>query len=193
MTEQIWWYTARAGGIVALALAAAAVLWGLLFSSRILRGKPSPKWLMDLHRFLGGLAVFFTGVHLAALMADSYISFSVGDLLIPFASDWKPSAVAHGVVGMYLLVGVQASSLMMKRLPRRLWKWIHLTSYLMLWTGLIHGLAAGTDASHPLYIAGTTLVVGTTVWLTAFRILTQRKLRAGSAAIPKKSAAATAS
>ena len=163
MTEQIWWYTARAGGIVALGLVAVSVMWGLLFSSRLLQDRPSPRWLLDLHRFLGGLAVVFTGLHLVALAADSYVTFGVLDLLVPFASDWNPAAVAWGVVGGYLLVAVQGSSLMMKRLPRKLWKWIHLTSYLMLWMGLIHGLTAGTDATHPLYIAGTTAVVGSTV------------------------------
>ncbi len=177
MSEQIWWYTARASGIVALGLAALAVLWGLLFSTRLLQGKPSPQWLLDLHRFLGGLAVAFTAVHLTALMADSYVNFTLLDFLIPFASDWQPLPVAYGVVGMYLLVAVQGTSLMMKRLPRRVWKWVHLTSYGMLWTGLIHGLTAGTDAAHPLYVIGTTLVVGATVWLTAFRIVTRRKLR----------------
>lgn len=177
MSGQIWWFAARASGIVALALAAATVLWGLLFSSRVLQGKPSPKWLMDLHRFLGGLAVVFTGVHLAALVANSFITFSLFDLLVPFVSDWNPSAVAWGIVGMYLLVAVQGSSLLMKHLPRKLWRWIHLSSFAMLWTGLIHGLSAGTDAAHPLYIAGTAAVVGATVWLIAFRVLTLRKLR----------------
>lgn len=188
MTEQIWWYTARASGIVALGLVAASVMWGLLFSSRLLQDRPSPRWLLDLHRFLGGLAVVFTGLHLVALAADSYVTFGVLDLLVPFASDWNPAAVAWGVVGGYLLVAVQGSSLMMKRLPRKLWKWIHLTSYLMLWMGLIHGLTAGTDATHPLYIAGTTAVVGSTVWLTGFRILTQRKLqpRASPPPIPSE-------
>ena len=53
----------------------------------------------------------------------------------------------------YLLVAVQLSSMLMKHLPRRLWKWIHLSSYGLFWLGIAHGAMAGTDAGNPLYIA----------------------------------------
>ena len=57
MNPQLAWYVARAAGIVAWALVSGAVVWGLLLSTRVLRGRPTPRWLLDLHRFLGGLAV----------------------------------------------------------------------------------------------------------------------------------------
>src|SRR5437764_11280232 len=57
------WYTARAAGIVTWALLAASVLWGLALSTRVLRGRPRPAWLLDLHRFLGGAAIAFLAVH----------------------------------------------------------------------------------------------------------------------------------
>ena len=60
MKSQIWWYTARAGGIVAWALLTVSVVWGLLLSSRVLGRRISGPKLLDLHRFLGGLAVTFT-------------------------------------------------------------------------------------------------------------------------------------
>ena len=56
VTSQLWWYTARAGGIVAWALLAASVVWGLLLSTRVRPGGVAPSWILDLHRFLGGLA-----------------------------------------------------------------------------------------------------------------------------------------
>src|SRR3989337_1799436 len=89
MNEQIWWYTARASGIVALAILTASIVWGLLYSNRVLNGRPTAKWLLDLHRFLGGLAVTFTAVHLAGLVADSYVEFGWSELFIPMASAWK--------------------------------------------------------------------------------------------------------
>ena len=45
MNEKLWWYIARSTGIVAWALVAAAVIWGLLLSTRLLKGRPAPKWL----------------------------------------------------------------------------------------------------------------------------------------------------
>ncbi len=50
----------------------------------------------------------------------------MGDALIPFASNWRPAAVVGGVVGLYLLVAVEVTSLLMRKLPRRWWHRIHL-------------------------------------------------------------------
>ncbi|MGI9614016.1 MAG: ferric reductase-like transmembrane domain-containing protein [Acidimicrobiales bacterium] len=175
--EQLWWYVARSGGIVALILTGLSVIWGLLVSTKAMQGTPSPKWLLSLHKYLGGLAVSFTGVHIAALMLDSYVQFGVTDILVPFASDWKPGAVAWGVVSMYLLIAVQASSLMMKRLPRKVWKWIHMSSWLLFWSGLIHGITAGTDAGNPVYILATGTLTALVSFLTLFRVFTSRMTR----------------
>ena len=79
--------------------------------------------------------MLFLAVHLGALVADSYVHFGVADLLVPFASSWKSGAVAWGVVAFWFLIAVEVSSLMMRRLPRRTWRAIHLTSYL----AAVHG------------------------------------------------------
>lgn len=94
MNPQLWWYVARAGGIVALGLSGASVIWGLLMSSRVMQGRPRPAWLLDLHRFLGALTVIFTIVHVVALYLDEFVQFSIVDLLVPFASAWNTGAVA---------------------------------------------------------------------------------------------------
>ena len=65
----------------------------------------------------------------------------------------------------------------MRRLPRRLWKGIHLLSYLMLWTGIIHGVQAGTDAGNPIYVWSMAMLSLTVVFLTAYRILAVRRSR----------------
>jgi hypothetical protein len=174
LPDQLWWYVARSGGLVALLLAGLAVIWGLTLSTRIMRGTPPPSWLLALHRRLGGLALAFTGVHVAGLMLDSYVDFGPTDVLVPLASEWRPGPVAWGIVTAYLLVAVQVSSLLMKRLPRRWWKAIHTSSWALLWTGLIHGATAGTDADHPLYIAASATLTVLVVFLTGFRILGNR-------------------
>ncbi len=177
MTSQVWWYVARASGIVAWALAAAAVIWGLLLSTRLLERQPSPKWLLDLHRYLGGLTVVFTGVHLAGLVADSYVHFDLAGLLVPYATDWRPGPVAWGIVAFYLLIAVQLTSLLVKRLPRRLWHGVHLLSYLLFWTAAIHGAAAGTDAANPAYAIGSVATILTVAALTLYRALLPKRQR----------------
>jgi hypothetical protein len=62
--------------------------------------QPAPQ-----RRYLGGLALTFTGIHLTALLLDSHIQFNLVDLLVPFAAGWRPGTVAWGVVALYLAHG----------------------------------------------------------------------------------------
>lgn len=145
MTGHLTWYVARAGGLLAWSLATASVALGLVMSSKLVRRRPTTAWQLDLHRFLGALAVVFTGVHVAGLLLDTYVHFGVVDVLVPFASAWHPVAVAGGVVALYLLLTVELTSLVRQRLPRRVWHSIHLASFGVFLLGTIHALTAGTD------------------------------------------------
>jgi DMSO/TMAO reductase YedYZ heme-binding membrane subunit len=188
--DQLWWYVARSGGIVALLLVGLSVVWGLALSTRLLGGTPPPAWLLAVHRRLGGLSVSFTAVHVLALLADDYVSFGPTDVLVPLASPWRPGPVAWGIVAAYLLVAVQISSLLMRRLPRRWWKVIHASSWLVLWTGLVHGATAGSDAGHPVYVVSMATLGVLTVFLTAYRLTRPRGGRRRDAIAAARAAAA---
>ncbi|MEX2255080.1 MAG: ferric reductase-like transmembrane domain-containing protein [Acidimicrobiia bacterium] len=174
MNEHFWWYVARASGVVAWGLLTAGVIMGLWVSMRLTRSRPRPAWTLDVHRFLGALAVIFLGVHLLGLVADSYVEFGVKEVLVPFASTWQPTAVAWGVIACYLLLAIELTSLAMRRLPRKLWRGIHLTSYALFVLATVHMFTAGTDAGRwPVQWLG---LGGVSV--VAFLTLT-RVLRAG--------------
>src|SRR5438874_9448763 len=138
------WYIARASGLVAWGLLSASVIWGLALSTRALGRRPRPAWLLDMHRYLGGLATIFTGVHIAAVVADSYVHFDLVSVLVPGASSWRPGAVAWGVVGLYLLLAVELTSLARNRLPKRVWRIIHFASFPLFMTATVHAITAGT-------------------------------------------------
>jgi methionine sulfoxide reductase heme-binding subunit len=165
-----WWFASRASGMVLWLILAASVGWGLAVSGRVLRRKGLPAWMLDLHKHLGTLAGWFTAVHLYALWADSYVTFGWRELFIPMASGWKPGAVTWGIVAFYLLVIVQGSSLIMKRLPRKLWHRVHLLSVPLFVTGSLHGIFAGSDWGNTA-VRSTAIVVGTSlVWIATLRI-----------------------
>ena len=178
MNPQLAWYVARAGGIVAWSLLTTAVVWGLLLKTRLFRGRPTPRWILDLHRFLGGLSVVFTGVHVAAVVADDYVHFGAADILVPFASGWRPGAVALGVVALYLLAAVEVTSLLMKRIPRRWWRAVHMTSFGAWLLGTLHAVLAGADASNPLMVVTVNVSVATVLFLTLVRLTAGRGVRA---------------
>jgi hypothetical protein len=180
MTSQLWWYTARAGGIVAWALLAASVIWGLLLSGRVRPGGVAPAWTLDLHRFLGGLAVVFTGVHVVAIVLDSYVHFGLVDVLVPFAASWHPNWVAWGIVSMYLMLAVELTSLTRRWMPRRIWRRIHVLSLPLFLFATVHFVITGTDAGHPFAMAGIVISSMAVAGLLVRRL--QRLPRPGPAA-----------
>src|SRR5689334_20891162 len=149
VVTHLWWYQARAAGVVAYGLLTASIALGLALSTRAFGRRLRPAWLLDLHRGLGALATVFVAVHMVALVPDSYPHFGVADLIVPFASSWQPSAVACGVVGFWLLVAVEVTSLLRRHLAPRLWRAVHLTSFPLFVVSTLHVVFAGTDGDVP--------------------------------------------
>jgi DMSO/TMAO reductase YedYZ heme-binding membrane subunit len=169
------WYIARAAGLVAWALSATTVLWGLALSTRAFGRRPRPPWLADLHQYLGGLTVIFTAVHIAALALDDYVQFTLTDMLIPLAAEWRPLALAWGIVGLYLLLAVEATSLLRRRIPTKLWRRVHHASFILFATATIHLLTAGSDATEPWLRWTVLLTVAAVIYLSTARVLTPRR------------------
>jgi predicted ferric reductase len=140
------WYAARAGGILAYLVLTASVAVGLLMSGRA-RLQRWPRFaLEDVHRFLGILAGTFIVIHGGALLLDQFVPFSLGQLLVPGTSSYRPLAVALGVVAAELLAALALTNHYRKRLPHRLWRRLHMLNFAVWGFALVHGLTAGTDA-----------------------------------------------
>ena len=170
MNSQLWWYTARSAGVVSWVLLAASVILGLALSTKALGRRARPNWLLDLHRFLGGAAVVFVGVHVVSIMLDSYVHFGLVEVLVPFTGSWHPAAVAWGIVGLYLLLAVEVTSLLRKRLSKRAWRLTHFLSFPLFVVATVHVLAAGTDRRTFLLravVASATIAIAA---LTAVRV-----------------------
>ncbi|HEY7106384.1 MAG TPA: ferric reductase-like transmembrane domain-containing protein [Acidimicrobiia bacterium] len=165
--SQVPWYAARASGLVAWGLVLASIVWGVLLATKVLGRRPGPAWVLSLHRFLGGLAIAFVGVHVVSILVDSYTSFGIADVLVPFAGSWHPNAVAFGIVAMYLLVAIEITSLLRHRLSVRAWRTVHLLSYFLFATATIHMVTAGTDvkavvATSAAVLLGVMAALGST-------------------------------
>jgi predicted ferric reductase len=180
VNPQLAWYVARSSGLVAWALVTASILWGLALSTRLIQRRGVPAWLLDLHRFLGALSIVFVVVHLVALWADSYLVFAWRELFVPMASTYRPGAVAWGIAATYLLVAIQLTSWVMRRLPRRLWHTVHLTSFVVFITASVHGFQSGADRST-IFVEWMALTGGTLLlFLVLFRLLAPRRSQRAS-------------
>ena len=123
------WYAARAGGMLAFALLTASVVLGLTLSGRA-RLRRWPRFAFeDVHRFVGLLAGGFVGVHVLALVVDTYVPFSLAQVLVPFTSSYRPLATALGVVALELLAALAVANRFRKRLSYRFWRRAHYLNF----------------------------------------------------------------
>lgn len=172
-TTQIWWFLSRASGIVAWATLGVTCVWGVLMSARAPR-RVRPAWMLDLHRWLGALVVITTAIHVIALVPDNYVHFGWTEILVPNGSGWKPAAVTWGVISLYLVVVIQATSLLIRRLPRRVWHSVHLLSYVLFALATVHGALAGTDRSNRVYVLAVLVAIATLVGGVVLRVRRMR-------------------
>jgi DMSO/TMAO reductase YedYZ heme-binding membrane subunit len=63
----------------------------------------------------------------------------------------------------------------MKRLPRRWWRSVHLTSYVVFALVVVHVLAAGTDAGEPVVQWLALASVALVGFVTLYRVLADRR------------------
>ncbi|MDA2944524.1 MAG: ferric reductase-like transmembrane domain-containing protein [Actinomycetota bacterium] len=183
MNEHIWWYLSRSTGIVALVLLVLSLVWGVLLSTRALRGVDRPAWLLATHTWLSGTAIAMTAAHLLGLVLDGWVSFGVADLLVPGAATWQGATrtaeigTAVGVVSMYLLVVIQVTSLLRRRLSRRFWLIVHRISFPLVLAALVHAGWTGTDTSNRVYQAGAITLAMAAAVATVIRVITPSRAR----------------
>ena len=162
----IVWYVARAGGILAYVLLSGSVILGLLLSGRA----KLPKWprfaLEDVHRFVGLLAGTFIAIHVGALLVDSYMPFSLANILVPGTAPYRPVSVAFGVVAAELLAALAVTNHYRKALSHGFWRRAHYLNFTVWLLALVHGIAAGSDRATAwalaLYIGTASVVAGLT-------------------------------
>lgn len=179
VVDQIWWYSSRAAGIVAWVLISLSLFTGMSMSTTGQAHLPAG-WLLDLHRFISTLAIVFLTAHMVLLIPDTFVEFGIVELLVPMTSTWNPEAVSWGVVGFWLLVAVELTSLAKSRLSRRVWKTVHLFSFPAWIVATVHLFEAGTDVSHPLFRVLQAVIITAIVVRFITRISRRRKSRSVS-------------
>jgi hypothetical protein len=164
------WYVARAAGLVAFGFLTLSVWLGLAMSTRLL-GNTRQKMLFGWHQTLAWTGLSMLVLHAGALLFDPTLHFRLASVLVPFASPWRPGAVAAGVVAGWLTLMLAASFRMRNRIGQKGWRRLHYASFAAFFLALGHALTSGTDlqgGGGPILGA---LAAGPVIWLTIYRIL----------------------
>ena len=172
------WYFARSAGIVAYLLLSGSVIVGLLIS-----GRASLSWprfaVEELHRFLAILTGVFIALHGGSLLLDRVVPISLGQMLVPFTSPYRPLAVGLGVTAAELMAAVGITNHFRSRLPRHVWRRAHYLTFGVWGLASVHGVLAGSDRGEP-WFAGIAAASATAVGL-AFAVRMRSSLAAAAA------------
>ncbi len=171
--SSFWWYLSRATGIVATLLIVGALLWGLLFSARATGNRLRPNWWLDLHNWLGGLALAFTVVHMLAVFMDTDAGIGLVELFVPGSVSINPTPITWGVLAFYGIAIITISSYapIKRRIPRKVWHGVHLLSLVAaVMTGL-HAWQAGSDAGLTWFAVGLAVCAGVAVYPGVLRLI----------------------
>jgi predicted ferric reductase len=140
------WLISRVAGLTAFLAVSLDVILGLLVSTRALDQLFAKGVAVELHRWLSPVALALVLAHGVLLLADGYIRFDALAVLVPFASPYRPVAVAIGVVAAYLALVVHVSFALRKRIGVKTWRRLHHLSFVALIGAAAHGLLAGSDS-----------------------------------------------
>ena len=170
------WYITRASGITAVALLLCLVISGIgLVTGYTYRFfEPLTAWAV--HKALGLTMIVAVAIHGIALIFDTYVPFTIAQILFPFASNYRPAVlfgakvgtlwVALGIFAFYGLALIIITSLIWIDKKPKIWKSIHIFSYLVAIMVFFHGLYLGTDLTHGIFRT-TWILFGIIVFIAA--------------------------
>jgi sulfoxide reductase heme-binding subunit YedZ len=162
------WYAARASGVAAYVALSLVVALGLTLGGKA-QNRRWPRFSVeDIHRFGGLLVGSLIGIHVLTIAADSFVSFSLGQLIVPFTSTYRPLWTGLGITAAELLLALAITNHYRNRLPYSFWRKAHYLNFAVWTLASVHGLMAGTDRGAAwlaiLYGVAVALVLMLLVW-----------------------------
>ena len=139
------WYAARASGVAAYVVLSIVVCLGLTLGGKA-QSRRWPRFSVeDIHRFGGLLVGSLIGIHVLAIAADSFLPFSLAQLIVPFTSTYRPLWTGLGIAAAELLLALAITNHYRKRMPHRIWRKAHYLNFAVWGFASLHGLMTGTD------------------------------------------------
>ena len=167
--EKAAWYLTRSSGTVAYLMMSVSTIWGLLLSTKLVKKVIPPAISLAMHNYISWLSLGLTIFHAGILLFDSYYTYTLSALLIPFTGPYSPLWVGMGTIGFYIMLITTLSYYVRKQIGQKTWRKLHYTTFGAYVLSTVHGLMAGTDAAQLMSIFGVSSFL--VLFLTLYRIL----------------------
>ncbi len=137
------WFVSRALGAMALLLLSVVIVLGILHNTSVVKNADLglPRFvLVALHRNLSLISVVFIALHVITVIVTDYVHLRIIDVFVPGIATFNPVAAAFGTVATDLVLAIVVTSMLRSRLSRRVWFWVHWTSYLCWPVSVVHAV-----------------------------------------------------
>lgn len=173
------WSLIRTSGFLAFFFMTLALAFGLLNSFAILKKRKA--MLLAYHQTSGWFGFLTIVFHMTLIWKDTYVPYSLTELLVPFSAKNASFFSALGTIAFYLfLIVIGSSDFFIKKLGHERWKKVHMAVIPAWVLMVVHGLTIGTDSSKSwavfIYAAGIILIL----FLALFRYMESLVLRQSS-------------
>ena len=168
------WYLSRASAFVAYVLLWWSMILGLSITNRLARLWPGGPAAADLHEHASLLGLGFALVHALVLLGDSYIGYTLPQILLPFAGSYQTFWVGLGQIGLYVMALVTFSFYIRRWIGAHAWRTIHYLSFGLFVLALLHGVFSGTDSTLPWVIWMYVSTGASVLAMTTYRIVVRR-------------------
>jgi predicted ferric reductase len=149
VTQNDLWFTARGAGLAALLSLTITVVIGTLGSAAVTSAPNRVVW-QYVHRTAAGIGLLLVAVHVTTLVSDAKAHVGVAGAFVPFASQYRPNAVALGSITAYTVIvvavaGAARGRFAATRVGAASWRGIHVLAYPAWLTAVLHSVLSGTD------------------------------------------------
>jgi len=175
------WYFIRGAGFAALFLMFLLMISGIGHITGLTYKYIEPIKAWAIHKAIAFGLVFAILVHVIFLLFDHYVSFSLPQILVPFLNKYTNGTslfgvnfgmfvVAFGIISMYLVFLIVLTSLGWIDTKKKLWKWVHYSSYFAAIMVFIHALGAGSDLKYGIFRIFMIFLLAVLVVATVMRL-----------------------
>jgi len=175
------WYFIRGAGFAALFLMFLLMISGIGHITGLTYKFIEPIKAWAIHKAIAFGLVFAILVHVIFLLFDHYVSFSLPQILVPFLNKYTNGTslfgvnfgmfvVAFGIISMYLVFLIVLTSLGWIDTKKKLWKWVHYSSYFVAIMVFIHSLGAGSDLKYGIFRIFMIFLLAVLVVATVMRL-----------------------
>jgi predicted ferric reductase len=170
------WYVIRGAGFAAAGLLFLLMMSGIgqVTGATYRFIEPIKAWAI--HKALAIMMCIMIAIHVGFLLLDHFISFSVIQLFLPFASHYNNGtklagiplggvAISLGILAMYGVAIVVLSSLGWINSRKKQWRKLHYISYAVVFLVFLHAIYVGSDLKYGIFrksweVLGFIVVIG---------------------------------